>query len=176
VTGSLPHFRYHPDPLKTGSVRESPKECRCCRRRTGYIYLGPVYSRMPLRESLCPWCVASGAAAREFGAAFSDAVPLAEAGLEERVIEEVTNRTPGFNSWRQEAWLVHCGDACAFNGDALREALRTEDAQRQLAGPERVPQEQWSGFIQAYRPGGNPAVYEFRCLSCGAPRFQVDFT
>jgi uncharacterized protein CbrC (UPF0167 family) len=32
------------------------------------------------------------------------------------VLEEVSQRTPGFLGWQQERWLYHCSDAAAFLG------------------------------------------------------------
>ena len=40
----LPIFKYHPDPLKTGSIKPSSAECACCGTSRGYIYAGPVYT------------------------------------------------------------------------------------------------------------------------------------
>jgi len=40
----LPKFKYHPDPIATGSVAESENICACCEQARGYIYSGPVYS------------------------------------------------------------------------------------------------------------------------------------
>ncbi|MCP4306259.1 MAG: CbrC family protein [bacterium] len=39
----LPSFRYHPDPIATGSIRPSDEAvCRRCSRNRGFIYVGPV--------------------------------------------------------------------------------------------------------------------------------------
>jgi uncharacterized protein CbrC (UPF0167 family) len=172
----LPQFRYHPDPLRTGSVCASEKECRCCGGRRGYIYTGPVYAQDELGEAFCPWCIAAGDAAARFDAMFSDDYSLVQAGVGSDIVTEVTRRTPGFSGWQQEAWLVHCGDACAFHGDAEVEDLLTGDARTQLAGTDGIPQARWAQFIETYRPGGNPSVYRYECVICGAPRFQLDFT
>ena len=40
----LPVFRYHPDPVRTGSIAASVKECRCCGRSRGYIYTLAPYT------------------------------------------------------------------------------------------------------------------------------------
>jgi uncharacterized protein CbrC (UPF0167 family) len=69
---TLPVFRYHPDPLKSGSIVPSDAECRCCGKRRGYIYTGPVYAEADLDEALCPWCIADGSAHRTFDAGFVD--------------------------------------------------------------------------------------------------------
>lgn len=31
----LPTFKYHPDPVKSGSIQESETECLCCERQRG---------------------------------------------------------------------------------------------------------------------------------------------
>jgi Uncharacterised protein family (UPF0167) len=60
---SKPSFRYHPDPLATGSVKPEPDiPCLSCNRIRGYIYTGPVFTEKPfiLEYSLCPWSLLSG--------------------------------------------------------------------------------------------------------------------
>ena len=37
---ALPAFRYHPDPVATGSVRSADEPCQVCGRRRGYLYDG----------------------------------------------------------------------------------------------------------------------------------------
>ncbi|MCK5338820.1 MAG: CbrC family protein, partial [Bacteroidales bacterium] len=31
----LPKFKYHPDPLKSGSIVRSENECECCGKKRG---------------------------------------------------------------------------------------------------------------------------------------------
>ena len=68
----LPTFRYHPEPLTSGSIVSSDLTCQCCGRARGYIYTGPVYAEEELNEALCPWCIADGSAAGRFQANFVD--------------------------------------------------------------------------------------------------------
>src|SRR5215831_19917718 len=88
----LPTFRYHPDPIATGSVKQSDKECRSCEQARGYIYTASVYAEDDLDEQICPWCIADGSAAEKFDATFCDASPLASAGLKKEIVDEVTRR------------------------------------------------------------------------------------
>jgi uncharacterized protein CbrC (UPF0167 family) len=117
MSGLLPVFPYHPDPIATGAVRPSDKLCRTCEKRRGFIYGGPVYCRGSLRESLCPWCIADGTASMKSAALFSDPEPLHCAGLSAAIIKAVTCRTPGYTSWQGDLWLDHCDDACEYHGD-----------------------------------------------------------
>lgn len=113
----LPPFKYHPDPLATGSFRVDPDTpCLSCSRIRGYIYTGPVYTERNfiLAYHLCPWCIADGSAARQFGAIFNDTGTIDDISDEART--EVETRTPGFDGWQQETWLACCGDAAAFLG------------------------------------------------------------
>ena len=68
VDEPLPAFKYHPDPVATGSIKADPDApCLACNRIRGYIYEGPAYSEKYdyLTHSLCPWCIADGSAAKE---------------------------------------------------------------------------------------------------------------
>ncbi|MGW8685485.1 CbrC family protein [Streptomyces sp. NPDC055817] len=35
MSADLPAFRYHPDPLASGSIRESTEACACCKPQHG---------------------------------------------------------------------------------------------------------------------------------------------
>lgn len=173
---SLPIFRYHPDPIATGSITASDETCVCCEQERGYIYTANTYCEEDLENALCPWCIADGSAAARFDAIFSDDAPLLDADLPESVVEEVTRRTPGFTSWQQEEWLCCCNDACEFHGDPSREHLVA------LTGPpleellDRVSwtPEEWAEFVPTYEPGGSPAVYHFICRHCQQPKYGLD--
>ena len=41
---NLPHFKYHPDPLKTEVFVERRAVCPCCGKETDVVYEGPFYS------------------------------------------------------------------------------------------------------------------------------------
>ncbi len=68
----LPHFPYHRDPQASGSLRRTDDACECCGQSRGVLYDGVVYTRSKVK-ALCPWCIASGAAADKYIAAFFDA-------------------------------------------------------------------------------------------------------
>ena len=174
----LPTFAYHPEPLKTGSVKESPAQCTCCGQASGYIYVASIYSRLRSKIQICPWCIADGSAAAKYQAAFSDSHPLLHAEVPQSVVEEVTTRTPGYNSWQQESWLVHCGDACEFHGDASREDLEQMPAESKasifkLFG---LTEQRWASITQHYIPGGDPAIYRFVCRHCHIALYGMDFS
>jgi uncharacterized protein CbrC (UPF0167 family) len=174
----LPHFKYHPDPEHTGSVKKSGKRCVCCDQQRGYIYAGPTYAREELSESICPWCINSGDAASRYDALFTDDSPLAEAGLPEEVILEVSTRTPGYSSWQDPEWISHCGDACEFHGDLTPDEARAPDesALAELLSSCKIERQWWAGFASTYQRGGNPAVYKWVCRACRKITYSIDFT
>jgi uncharacterized protein CbrC (UPF0167 family) len=171
----LPTFKYHPDPIGTGSVVPSAAACRNCGRIRGHVYAGPVYAVEDLDEALCPWCIADGSAAERFAAEFTDAAGIGDGGrwgnVPEAVVEEVAQRTPGFAGWQQERWWAHCGDAAAFLGraghrdlagrwSAALPVIRTE------AGLD-ADDAGWSAYLGALDADQAPTAYVFRCLRCG---------
>ncbi|MGV3617124.1 MAG: CbrC family protein [Fimbriimonas sp.] len=163
----LPEFRYHPDPLHTGSVKPSEETCRCCGQARGYVYADSMTASEDLEHQLCPWCIASGAAAEKFDCEFTE--PDAIEGVSDEVVEEVCRRTPGFTCWQSDLWWTHCGDAAAYLGPVGKKEL---DA----IGPEA-----WAGFDATSEMEGEdlarlrerldrdlgPTAYLFRCLHCG---------
>jgi uncharacterized protein len=173
----LPHFRYHPDPVASGSVVARQVRCACCRQQRRFIYVGPVYATQDFTEKICPWCIASGAAARDLKAEFSDAESLASQDVPAEVIEEVVARTPGYVSWQGSEWLAHCKDACAFLGDAAVEDVRSaaESTVSDWCATNRQDRQGWLAATQDYVPGGQPAFYKFQCLHCNKVRLGWDF-
>jgi uncharacterized protein len=173
VSNVLPSFRYHPDPLSTGSVVEASDACRSCGQRRGYIYVGPIYAagEIPGR-AICPWCIADGRAGSEFDAEFTDVGWGVPEDVPASVLREVSQRTPGFSAWQQDHWLYHCDDACAFLGrvgradlgrypDALDVLLHENDCFGWTA-------EQSRSYVDSLDASGEATAYLFRCLICNA--------
>lgn len=170
----LPDFRLHPDPLATGSIRKSDRECICCERRRGFIYVGPIYAQDELDEAICPWCISDGSAHDKFDASFMDEDGIGGYGawdkVPDNVISEVAYRTPGFSGWQQEKWWTHCGDAAAFLGAAGYAEISAHgpDAAvsiRQDAGLEGA---KWESHLGLLSKDGSPTAYLFKCTHCGA--------
>src|SRR5215207_3366213 len=92
----LPTFKYHPDPLATGMVRESDETCVVCGRRRGYVYVGSVAAIGKYIDEICPWCIADGSAHTALDATFTDDVGGHMWEEVPRSIEdEVRYHTPG---------------------------------------------------------------------------------
>ncbi|WP_144395648.1 CbrC family protein [Pleionea sediminis] len=173
----LPKFKYHPDPISTGAIKESCEVCECCEQARGYVYASNLYAEEEI-EFICPWCIADGSAAQKFDGMFSDDYPLQEAGVPEEVISEVCERTPGYNSWQQEVWQAHCGTACEFHGDAEKKDLveLAGEALERFLRVEMIKPDVWQNILEHYEKGGNPAVYKFRCPECSEFIYTMDFT
>ena len=170
---NLPNFKYHPDPLGTGSVKPSDVRCVCCNQRRGFIYTGPVYSLKELGNQLCPWCIADGSAHEKYDAEFTEHGGVGSYGFWDEVpaevIQEVAWRTPGFSGWQQERWWTHCSDAAEYLGVA-------GEAQLEGAGPDLIASlqedsgqegESWEEYLEALKSGQGPTAYLFRCRHCG---------
>jgi uncharacterized protein CbrC (UPF0167 family) len=166
----LPKFKYHPDPVKTGSIEPSSAKCVCCGKARGYIYTGPVYAIEEYEKSICPWCIADGSAHEKLEASFHDEAGVGEGNdVPDHVIEEIAFRTPGFSGWQQEKWWTHCGDAAQFLG-------RAGHAELEAAGPQAVAaiqedtgldDDEWEEFFEALEKDGSPTAYLFKCSKCG---------
>ena len=174
---ALPRFRYHPDPLRTGSVVTSDTVCVCCEKRRGFVYVASAYAEEELESVLCPWCISDGSAATRFDAEFNDSHELEAAGISDDIIDEVVRRTPGYISWQGARWLSHCGDACEFLGDLPADQLTSLDGDARAAIFADLSHDMtWNRLLDEYEPGGQPAIYWFRCLHCGDDRYYADFT
>ncbi len=180
-TGSS--FRYHPDPLGTGFALLDDTPCEICGEACGVRYDGPIYGRRV--DSLCLACIASGAAARTLAvgqhrAKFTDVGWGVPDDVPSEVLEEVSQRTPGFRGWQQEHWLYHCGDAAAFLGragydrlvehpDALAMALHEND---EFGWTEERSQ----AYVEALTADGEANAYLFQCLHCGRSLAYTDMS
>lgn len=169
----LPTFRYHPDPVATGSVVESSQDCDICNQPRGYMYVGPLYSTGDARNlSLCPWCIADGSAAKKLDAEFTDVGWGVPADVPASVLEDVSQKTPGFTSWQQDHWLYHCGDACAFLGRVGGDDLgRYPDALAMMVHENHAfgwTEEHSSEHVDSLAADGEATAYLFRCVACQA--------
>ncbi|HSX67600.1 CbrC family protein [Nocardioides sp.] len=173
---ALPVFRYHPDPVATGSAVASDETCEVCSQPAGYKYAGGSICGGQV-EVLCLRCIADGTAAARLAhpdgpAEFTDIGWGVPDDVPASVLEEVSQRTPGFIGWQEEHWMYHCSDAAAFLGlvgwadvanlpDAI-ESLRADLAEIGVGEDEADRQ------IKMMRRDGDLTGYLFRCLHCGA--------
>ena len=166
MSGGLPSFRYHPDPVATGSVVRSDAACVVCGEARGFVYDGPVFSREHDDEPICPWCIADGAAHERYRAYFTDSEGF---DVPREVLDEVMQRTPGFSGWQQEHWLAHCGDAAAFLGRAGTDELPPDAVEsiREEVAEYGWPADDVEEYVESLDAEGSPTAYLFRCLHCG---------
>lgn len=182
----LPFFKYHPDPIETGAFEtDEIIECDCCGKETSVYYTGPFYCIDDV-DVLCPWCIASGKAAKKFDGEFQDYASIEGispdpsvanlSNYREKSIREVTKRTPAYHSWQQGVWLGHCDDLCAFVGyvgwqeieDKLDEFVDL-DSDCTDFGLNR------EDLSKVLRDNGSCQGYLFQCLTCKKYRLYFDF-
>jgi uncharacterized protein len=176
---SLPAFRYHPDPIKTGSIEASDETCICCKKPRGYMYAGPLYTEKDLDNSVCPWCIADGSAHKKVKAEFVDAEAFPDQ-TPRAAITEITQRTPGYNAWQTEVWPACCNDATAFLGPHGITEIRKEFYEREGEIMTFIVQEMHiSGsaaarLLNSLQKDQGPTLFLFQCLHCQAYRFHID--
>jgi uncharacterized protein CbrC (UPF0167 family) len=171
MTAQLPTFRYHPDPVATGSLLPSAKECESCGQARGYEYTATPHCEEDV-EVVCSWCIADGTAAKKFDAEFTDRAGIGGYGDWDSVPDEVAavvaERTPGFSGWQQERWWTHCGDAAAYVGPAGKQELLDHGPQAVQAIKTETGYEgdEWDFYLNALDKDAGPTAYVFRCLHC----------
>ncbi|SEB97599.1 hypothetical protein SAMN05519104_0498 [Rhizobiales bacterium GAS188] len=172
----LPTFKYHLDPLATGSIVSSSNECVVCGRERGYIYCGPVYAEEDYDSCICPWCIADGSAHDKLGVTFHDdaSVPGGSfpdvSDVSPEIVSEVCQRTPGFGGWQQEQWFTCCDDAGVFLGQAGRKELESKwpEAIPKLRESTGLKGDAWQELLKALDRDHGPTAYVFRCRHCQA--------
>lgn len=174
MDSSLPFFRYHPDPLKTGMILRRTTECPVCGRKRDFVYVGPFYARDEV-DGICPWCIADGSAAKKYDGSFQDARTCEPVDSGEQV-DELVHRTPGYAGWQQEKWLSHCGDFCAFIDYVGWSEIRHLAVE--LAGDiDNILKECRLDRVELEKAlfrQGSMAGYLFRCVKCGTHRLTYD--
>lgn len=176
----LPLFPLFPDPIRENVIKASNATCVLCGDARGLMYVGPCYGReTPDEGSICPWCIASGAAESR-GWEFNDAVIYpSRPGVPQLNAEDsalVQFRTPGFTTWQGNHWLMCCGRACIYVGEADARDLKGRWAG---AVPSLFEDLKWSEarkseFIQGICREGSPAAYIFQCQVCESFRGYWD--
>ena len=168
-------FRYYPDPLKWGDLKDDRAVvCDCCAKKTSVYYDGAFYSLKNV-EFLCPECIASGKAAEQFSGAFIDIDSCDPVSDDEKVME-LTTRTPSYCGWQQEHWVACCDDYCAFVGYvtwADIKKLGLEGEVRSTYSYDRCMVD-IDTAAQALIKDGSMQGYLFRCLHCGKHHLYVD--
>ncbi|OWA10089.1 hypothetical protein B9W62_12420 [Streptomyces sp. CS113] len=175
MSTGLPFFRYHPDPIASGSICAAAERCARCRRDRGWIYTVAFYSAQDVSGRFCPWCIADGSAAERFAGEFTDSYGLD--GVSEEVLHEVTRRTPGFHAWQDPHWLVHCRDAAAFVGEVgYAELAAHPEALDRLRTDMRLDgwhdQSRLERFLVGLGKGASAML--FRCTGCGTHLAYAD--
>ncbi len=173
---ALPHFKFHPDPIASGSIVASPEYCACCDRSRGYVYEGPVYSEGDGSEVICPWCIADGSAHAQLGVTFVDEAGISldddddlQRPVAADLVDELTHRTPGFCAWQQELWWSHCASPAEFLGPAGKAELSAwgEGAIAAIRASSGTRNDRdWHELFSGLSRDGSPTAYVFKCRVC----------
>ena len=168
----LPKFRYYPDPVGTGVFEEGEaRTCPCCGKESTVYYYSEPYCIENV-ENLCPFCIASGEAARKYDASFiQDAEWSGEPDKEKD--EELFCRTPGYLSWQGEHWLSCCNDYCEYLGTVGTKELKAMDIADEVFS-EYAKRDEYADIEEYLVKDGSLCGYLFRCLHCKNYHLWVD--
>ena len=176
----LPKFKYHPDPIKTGSIKKSDMVCECCNKQTGYVYTGSIYCKSNV-ENLCPWCIANGKAHEKYDAEFTsisyeEDKEDDECTCSEETFNEVFHRTPGFSSFQESDWQCHCNDLCEFHGIATVGDFRniSEKETERLYRVTYLDETELNELKKGDANEEQTYFFKFICRHCGELRFMMD--
>ena len=168
----LPFFKYHPDPLETGSFEEGEEKiCPCCGNKSKVYYSSFPYCSEDV-EYICPTCISNGEAARKFDAEFvQNAEWHGEPDMEKD--DELFHRTPGYMSWQGEYWLSCCDDYCAYMGTVGTRELKAMNIADEVIA-EYVQRGAFEDIEEYLVKDGPMCGYLFKCLHCGKYHLWVD--
>lgn len=175
----LPVFKYHPDPLLSGSIEKSKEECVCCERPRGYIYTGSTYCEEDLERVICPWCISDGSAHAKYDATFVDEAVFPE-DIPVVAVKEITQRTPGYSAWQSEQWLCCCLDAMAFLEPVgvaeirLRYPKLEKDVLAGMIKDLSLSHVAAKQMLESLKRDAGPTAYVFQCLHCHSYQTFVD--
>lgn len=182
MSTELPVFALFADPVGEGVFKRGEARCDACGRARGWVYDGPVYSAADEEPTVCPWCIADGTAAAKLECTFNDGTifPMlpgtAQLTEEDRVLVE--ERTPGFTTWQGNHWMMCCGRACVYLGEAkpgdLEPGGRFEGAAEAIFEDDEERDEEEKAEILEQIGGGEAGAYVFRCATCGGMKGYWD--
>ena len=168
----LPFFKYHPDPLETGSFEEGEEKiCPCCGNKSKVYYSSFPYCSENV-EYICPTCISNGEAARKFDAEFVQNAEWHGENDKEKD-DELFHRTPGYMSWQGEYWLSCCDDYCAYMGTVGTRELKAMNIADEVIG-EYVQRGAFEDIEEYLVKDGPMCGYLFKCLHCGKYHLWVD--
>ncbi len=168
----LPFFKYHPDPLETGSFEEGEEKiCPCCGNKSKVYYSSFPYCSEDV-EYICPICISNGEAASKFDAEFVQNAEWHGENDKEKD-DELFHRTPGYMSWQGEYWLSCCNDYCAYMGTVGTRELKAMDIADEVI-EEYVQRGAFEDIGEYLVKDGPMCGYLFKCLHCGKYHLWVD--
>ena len=168
----LPFFKYHPDPLETGSFEEGEEKiCPCCGNKSKVYYSSFPYCSENV-EYICPTCISNGEAARKFDAEFVQNAEWHGENDKEKD-DELFHRTPGYMSWQGEYWLSCCDDYCAYMGTVGTRELKAMDIADEVI-EEYVLRGAFEDIGEYLVKDGPMCGYLFKCIHCGKYHLWVD--
>jgi len=179
VSQALPSFRFHPDPVQSGSFEPSRKPCGCCGQARGYVYTGPCYVEEDFDAELCPWCIADGKAHRCFGVSFHELEP--GPGIDTAIADEIEERTPGFATFNPVPWPSCCGGPMAYLEPVGHAELAARHAEllpvlaARFATEQELPEDDAEQLVRSLQRDHSPCLHVFRCRTCGVRRGEIDF-
>lgn len=184
IKKSIPKFKYHPDPIKTGSIKLEKIVCTVCGKESNCTYGGPFYSRTDIGK-VCPNCIADGSAAKKYDCEFttiSEVDDNDESEDEDKLIsddkiDELFHRTPGFYGIQETGWLRHCGDFCEFLGGVSWDNIVELGIEKEIESDYLDTYKDGVDFEevkQSLKIGGYIGGFLFHCPKCGKYRLLLD--
>ena len=171
---TFPFFRFNPNAEKNGIFTRRVTTCTVCELSTNLVYEGPIASESDVKD-ICPWCIADGRAAELFEAEFAGSAGTEDIDDNEAFVE-LLHRTPGFNTFQEITWPVHCDTPCAYIGPVDKKVvkpMRKEliDDIEIIADEFGIEEEE---LIDGLTTDGSMQGQLFKCVECGQHRLVVD--
>jgi uncharacterized protein len=176
----LPSFRFHPDPVRSGSITASDEVCRCCGQKRGWVYVGPVYSEADVEEVVCPWCIADGSAHEKLDVTFVDTEAVSD-DVPADIVDEITQRTPGFNSFQSERWPSCCGEPGAYITPAgiteIRQHYRAMEGElmSHIVHDHGISGGAAKRMLESLHREQSPSAFVFQCRKCERFFGHIDY-
>jgi uncharacterized protein CbrC (UPF0167 family) len=171
---TLPTFPLFRDPVGEGVIERGDQECAACRRKRGWVYIGPGFEGAgAVGKRVCPWCIADGTAASKLRYRFNEGieatyVPPARRSAWLAELALVEERTPGFHTQQGNHWMACCGRACVYLGAAGKGDLEEGGKWAAAAASvlEFVDDEEYRANVLQDVGGISVGAYVFECVVC----------
>ena len=139
-------------------------QCEVCWKNVNCYYDGGVYGDKDF-EIICIDCIKNWKI-KEFGCFFNE---VCDMNIDESIKEEIEYKTPSLESFQEQCWPCHCGDACIYLWVAkLDDEKYYNETLKEELGLDDLNVDHFKSLLEKWY------LLKFQCNKCWKIKFVLD--